>query len=144
MENLASLRASRICGADAQAAGTIRILRERFVTPSKIICDHCGKQGHLARVCFSALRKKAGDNKDKNDGKRPIYAIAPRNDDVDSEMEVWKRLPLSVSHDSGEFTFNSFPDTGSATTLIAANVAKRENMRAMRDDSNTKYINVNG
>ena len=102
---------------------------------NKVICDNCGKPGHLARVCFG---KKA-------DTKKPVRAIEHHNNhdsDSDSE-EVWKRLPLKISHGGGTFKFRTFPDTGSAATLIAADVARDRNI-VITGKSSKKFVNVSG
>ena len=46
---------------------------------------------------------------------------------------------LRVSHTNGSFTFRTFPDTGSANTLIAADLAQWENVQPIKP-SHTKYI----
>ena len=127
------------CGRDPHPRGT-----QCYVKRDGLTCSGCGKQGHLARVCFSALRKQGANNKDKNNDGQPAKPVRPvHKQDYGSDSEVWKRLPLHVKHRRGRFTFNSFPDTGSATTLIASDLAKRENLETYKDNSNVKFVSVN-
>ena len=53
------------------------------------------------------------------------------------------RLTLDVCQANGSFNFRAFPDTGSAATLIAADLARKNNLKATKP-SKTKYISVNG
>ena len=65
--------------------------------------------------------------------------------DLDSSgVESWKRLPLTISHDGGAFTFNTFPDTGSATTLIAKDIAECKRITETGETPSFKYVNVSG
>ena len=99
-----------------------------------MICNYCGGAGHLARVCFS----KQGRPKTAQDS-RPIRAVADSN-----PKDIWvNRLKLSVSHTNGSFDFRPFPDTGSAATLIAADLALQNHIRPTQP-SRTKYINISG
>ena len=68
--------------------------------------------------------------------------MGPTDDIVDQEPWV-NRLKLNVSHKKGSFTFHTFPDTGSATTLIAADLARKNDIQAS-NPSYIKYINVSG
>ena len=43
----------------------------------------------------------------------------------------------------GRISFSTFPDTGSAATLVASNIAKRENINTS-GKSQARYISVNG
>ena len=64
--------------------------------------------------------------------------------DAESEPNIWvNRLKLDVSHKNGSFNFRAFPDTRSAATLIAADLAHRYNIKTT-GPSKTKYVNVNG
>ena len=57
---------------------------------------------------------------------------------------IWvNRLTLGVSHSNGSFNFRTFPDTGRAATLIAADLARRKNVKPTKP-SNRKYINISG
>ena len=104
-------------------------------------CSNCGRPGHLAKVCFSIVRKQSTQGET-----RPIRAVTETLD-VDpacDEAEPWvKRLTLNISHRNGSFTFNTFPDTGSAATLIASDLAKKYGIQSSRPPSR-KYISVNG
>ena len=53
------------------------------------------------------------------------------------------RLMLNISHAHESLNFPTFPDTGSAATLIAADLAKKHNIKTTAP-SFTKYINVCG
>ena len=99
------------------------------------MCNHCGRAGHLAKVCFSALQGKPKTAQ----GSRPIRAVA----DPEAEpKDIWvNRLPLSVSHANGSFNFRTFPETGSAATLITADLARQKNVMPTKP-SHTKYVNV--
>ena len=133
---------------------------------NKVVCDNWGKEGHLAKVCFSNLCQKANrDTKDepppyaaanKGQGQRHICVVGAddwrdnrEEDHYNSESdEVWKRLPLTISRKRegktrSSFQFCTFPDTGSAATLIAEDVAKREGMEALETVPCT-YLNVSG
>ena len=133
------------------------------IRKNKPICNNCGKEGHLSKVCFQSLRQKAAnrDRDQKNDdpppystthkGQKPVNAVSTGgwrettdqySDESDAD-EVWKRLPLTINHINGSFQFNAFPDTGSAATLIAEDVARREGMTATENVA-CKYINVSG
>ena len=64
-------------------------------------------------------------------------------DDIEDQEPWVNRLKLSVLHKRGSFTFHTFPDTGSAATLIAADLALKKNIQASKPSYN-KYINVSG
>ena len=62
---------------------------EGNVKKNGIICDHCGKQGHLAKVCFMALRQKyrpneKKDQKDDQSKQKPVRTVAAVDHDSDS------------------------------------------------------------
>ena len=132
----ANHRLLKACGAEVAAA---RPTYKATATSLRIelVCNHCGGAGHLAKVCFSALQGKPKTAQ----GSWPIRVVA----DSDSEpKDIWvNRLTLSVSHANGSFNFCTFPDTRSAATLIAADLARRKNVKPTKS-SHTKYINVSG
>ena len=97
-------------------------------------CSHCGIKGHLAKVCSSALKGKPKSSK-------PIMAVSDAPEDPDSSWV--NRLTLNISHANGSFNFPTFPDTGSATTLIAADLAEKHNIKPT-SPAFTKYVNVCG
>ena len=106
-------------------------------------CSVCGKPGHLAKVCFTVILDKI-KNKSQG-GDKPVRTVNCKGDsESSSDAEVWNRLPLNISHDDGSFSFDSFPDTGSAATLIASNVARRKNMRTTGEKPRIMYIKVSG
>ena len=77
--------------------------------------------GHLAKVCFSVLQGKPKATPSSDANPQPIRGIMGPTDE---EEDQWvNRLRISVSHKNGSFTFPTFPDTGSAATLIAADLA---------------------
>ena len=65
------------------------------------------------------------------------------SDDIEDQEPWVNRLILNVSHKMGSFKFNTFPDTGSAATLIAADLARKNSIRPT-NPSYTKYVNVSG
>ena len=71
--------------------------------------------------------------------------MGPTDDNEDHDHhDPWvNRLKLGVSHNTGSFSFRTFPDTGSAATLIAADLAQKKNISPTKP-SFTKYINVSG
>ena len=97
-------------------------------------CSHCGIKGHLAKVCSSAKKGKPAASK-------PIMAVADATEDQDTSWV--NRLILNISHAHGSLNFPTFPDTGSATTLIAADLAQKHNIKPTAP-SFTKYVNVCG
>ena len=109
------------------------------VRKNRTICKHCGLTGHLAKVCFSALQGKPKTTKEARP--QPLRAIMGPTDDIEDQEPWVNRLTLNVSHKMGSFTFHTFPDTGSAATLIAADLAKKQNISPTKP-SFTKYINV--
>ena len=139
---------------------------ECSVKKNAVICNHCKKPGHLARVCISALNLRVPRTGDvtksapkeepppyaaQATSKKPVNAISSgdwrhKRDDYssDSGEEVWKRLPVHVRHATNkQFNFHAFADTGSATTLISKDLAQRENIRTTGQPQCT-YINVSG
>ena len=108
---------------------------------NRMICSHCGIPGQLAKVCFAALQGKPKTS--AREKARPLRAIMGPTDDL-ADQEPWvNRLKLNVSHKMGSLTFNTFPDTGSAATLIAADLARKNDIRTTKP-SHQKYINVSG
>ena len=104
------------------------ISRNCHVRKNRTVCSHCGLTGHLAKVCFSALQGKPKHSGEKKP--QPRRAImGPTEDSEDQEPWV-NRLKLNFSHKGGWFTFHTFPDTGSAATLIAADLALKKNIQA--------------
>ena len=97
-------------------------------------CSHCGIKGHLAKVCLSA---KKGIPKTS----KPIMAISDAPEDPDNSWV--NRLMLNISHANGSLNFPTFPDTGSAATLIAADLAEIHNIKPT-SPSFTKYVNICG
>ena len=83
-------------------------------------CSHCGIKGHLAKVCSSALKGKPNSS-------QPIMAVSDSPEDPDNSWV--NRLTLNISHANGSFNFPTFPDTGSAATLIAADLAEKHNIK---------------
>ena len=119
------------------------------VKKNKVICGHCGKPGHLAKICFSALRQNAkrDEGSDRQTNKQ-VRAVAPaishdHNSDS-SGQEAWSRLPLRISQSNGHFTFDTFPDTGSAATLISSDIVKRKSMVTTGETSALTFVNVSG
>ena len=119
---------------------------ECHIRQNKIVCDHCGKSGHLAKVCYAALCAKANKDQDNKATKKPVRKVAKDHDSEASglEEEVWQHLPLWIKHGKRSFHFHTFPDTGSATTLISSNVAKQEQMEVIKEAPNCKFVSVNG
>ena len=97
-------------------------------------CNHCGIKGHLAKVCSSALKGKPSSSK-------PVMSVSETPEDPDNSWV--NRLTLNISHANGSFNFSTFPDTGSAATLIAADLATRQNIKPT-SPSFVKYFNVCG
>ena len=104
-----------------------------------IQCSNCGRPGHLAKVCFSVLRGKSQPTL-QNEAK-PVRVVT---DQESGPQEQWvNRRNLNILHKNGLSTFRTFPDTGSATTLIASDLAKKYNIQSAKP-STTKYVSVNG
>ena len=102
-------------------------------------CSNCGRPGHLAKVCFSTVRKQSAP-----DGAKPIRSVTQTEASEDDPQEPWvNRLNLNISHRNGSFRFDTFPDTGSAATLISSDLAKRHGIQPSAL-SNKKFVSVNG
>ena len=103
-----------------------------------IICSTCGGQGHLSKICFKLLRTQM-----KNQTKeQPIRAVSEIQEEGPGEPWV-DRLNLNISHEHGSFKFDTFPDTGSAATLIASDLARKHKIQATKPSA-MKYVSVNG
>ena len=101
-----------------------------------IVCNNCGRPGHLSKVCFSVLRGQLKTTQAQAKS-QPIRAVTEIPED--NPVEPWvNRLTLNISHKNGSFTFSTFPDTGSAATLIASDLAKKYGIQP------TKHVSVNG
>ena len=112
-----------------------------LVRRNRTIYSHCGIPGHLAKVCFAPLQCKP--KAAPWEKAQPLRAIMGPTDDIEDQEPWVNRLRLNISHRMGSFTFNTFPDTGSAATLIAANLAQENNIQPTKP-SHTKYINMSG
>ena len=123
------------CGSTTHKAPTCKVRKD------KTRCTHCGKLGHLAKVCYAAL---AQQGKQAEAEQLPVNALNLQCDSDHSDDEVWKRLTLTITHPSGCFKFATFPDTGSATTLLASDVAERHGIKPSGPAPSTKYVNVSG
>ena len=131
---------SQLTGWCASCGDTSHTTPNCGIKKKGILCNNCGKPGHLAKVCFSALQGKSKMTQSKAKP-QPIRAITGPEAEP---QEPWvNRLKLNVLHTNGSFTFRTFPDTGSAATLIAADLARKNNVRSTKP-SNTKYVNVSG
>ena len=121
------------CGDSSHMAPTCNVKKRGLK------CSNCGRPGHLAKVCFSIVRKQSMQSEAK-----PVRAVTHQETSEEEATEPWvNRLTLSISHKNGSFTFNTFPDTGSAATLIASDLAKKYGIKASRP-SNRAYVSVNG
>ena len=130
---------SELAGRCASCGNTSHLTQNCSIKKKGILCNHCGKPGHLAKVCLSPLQ---GKPKMQSEAKpKPIRAVT----DLEAQpQDSWvNRLNLKVSHSNGSFTLRTFPDTGSAATLIAADLAKKNNVQPTKP-SLTKYVNVCG
>ena len=125
------------CGATSHKAPECKIGK------NKTICSHCGKSGHLAKVCYSALNQKS-DKASKEDSQK-INALNRTQDSDSSDYDtVWQRLHLKITHPCGQFNFATFPDTGAAATVLAADLAERKGIKATKAKPQAEFVNVCG
>ena len=126
------------CGETSHATSDCNVKKR------EIMCNNCGRPGHLSKVCFSVLRRQLKTNQNQAKS-QPIRAITEIPEiQEDNPVDSWlNRLTLNISHKNGSFTFNTFPDTGSTTTLIASNLAMKYGIQPTQP-ATTKYVSVNG
>ena len=75
---------------------------------------------------------------------RPVKAVTHQEPLDDDPADPWvKRLTLNISHKNGSFTFRTFPDTGSAASLIASDLAEKYGIKASKP-AKRAYVSVNG
>ena len=123
-------------GIECSSCGGRHLQRDCRVFKERMICNYCGRTGHLSRMCFSRQGKPGPAR-----GNRQIRAVT---DEEPVPQDSWvNRLNLKISHPHGSFTFHNFPDTGSTATLIAADLARKNNIRPTLPCL-TKYVNVCG
>ena len=96
-----------------------------FVLVQNLSCYECGQPGHIMPACHSCI----------------ISAILQ---DIDDNPEVMPRLPVSFIHANGTFSFECFPDSGSATSLISANLESLHRLPIQPRSSWTVFVSVNG
>ena len=121
------------CGDPSHMAPTCTVKKRRMK------CNNCGRPGHLAKVCFSVVRKQSSQGSDK-----PIRSITEAETSEQESEDQWvNRLTVNISHKNGSFKFDTFPDTGSAATLISSDLAKKHGVKPT-GSSNKRFISVNG
>ena len=109
-------------GIECSSCGGRHLQRDCRVFKERMICNYCGRTGHLSRMCFSRQGKPGPAR-----GNRQIRAVT---DEEPVPQDSWVNRPnLKISHPHGSFTFHTFPETGSAATLIAAGLARKNNIR---------------
>ena len=123
------------CGDTSHKAPQCKVRR------NKTLCNNCGKTGHLAKVCYSALKQKS--DKTSHEDSKKINAMRQESDSS-TDDEVWKRLHLRIMHPHGQFKFATFPDTGAASTVLAADLATRQGIKATEGKPQTDFVNVCG
>ena len=77
------------------------------------------------------------------------YDYNEENDDEDDTAasihpEVTPRLNTVISHACGRFTFDAFPDSGGCMTMIATDLAKKEDIEINYNVQTPKFVAVNG
>ena len=84
-------------------------------------------------------------SKSKTKQEKGIKAVLPVADhDDDDDPKVTPRLPVTIDHKKGSFTFQSFPDTGSAATLLASNLAEKHKIPTAKTRNTNRFVSVNG
>ena len=107
-------------------------------------CNHCGKVSHLSMVCQSCLSGMPAQPS------QPAFTFQPEtseNDDnhhVVLSLEVTPRLPSTIFHQSGSFTFRVFPDTGGAASIISRDLALKNGIPFTPCDNIPDFQAVNG
>ena len=109
------------------------------VLSRNIFCQNCERHGHIATSCN--VRQRGAQRIAQIDFNNDLD---PDLDGVDNEPTVTPRLPLSFSHACGTFTFNSFPDTGSVTSLISRNLATKFKIEVLPCKPGISFIAING
>ena len=84
-------------------------------------------------------------DKATNYDSKKINAMKHTRDSDSSDYDtVWQRLLLKITHQHGQFNFATFPDTGAAATVLAADLADRKGIRATGEKPQTDFVNVCG
>ena len=115
-------------------------------------CNSCNKFGHLQNVCITTLfglRRQPQMPRQQTAGRIGVVndksAIQAVNDqEYDLNDEVTPRLPVTVTHDNGQFSIHSFPDSGSAATLIAEDLVKRYNIPTISVHNSKRFTGIDG
>ena len=96
-----------------------------FVLAQHLSCYKCRQPGHIMPACRSGV----------------VGAVLR---DVDDHPEVMPWLLVSFVHTNGMFSFECFPDSGSATSLISADLVSMHRLPIQPQSSRTVFISMNG
>ena len=74
----------------------------------------------------------------------PVGAVAPANTYALDHLEVTPRLPATLTHSSGSFSFNCYPDTGSGASLISSDLIAHHSIWMVDLIDDATFVSVNG
>ena len=124
-----------------------------FVDARDLVCASCGKHGHARRACTSVTVRSvavAGSGSTPAISSKYVYPADDTSDDeFHSSLEVHPKvtplLRVRIRHSKGRFFFPSFPDSGSAISLISSGLASRFGVEVFKTPASLPRLTaVNG
>ena len=117
-----------------------------FINAKDLVCAGCGKHGHARRACSSVTVRSVAIAGATPSPPRFVYPDdLSSDDDLAIHPKVTPRLKICVRHSKGWFSYPSFPDSGSAISLISSELTSKFGIKLSRTPASLPQLTaVNG